>query len=79
MSTPSLSASRTRNESTSGLHGGYRCCQLCGSSLVRVQRRSIDKFVSLFHPIHRYRCSAAKCTWQGNLRAVSVIDSRIFV
>ncbi len=43
-------------------------CGACQGSLIRMPRRPIDRFISLFVPVHRYRCSRFQCQWIGNLR-----------
>ena len=45
-----------------------RSCPKCRSALQRVWRRPIDRFVSLFVPVHRFRCEKFVCQWAGNLR-----------
>ncbi len=45
-----------------------RCCPLCGATLVRTPRRLIDRLLSHFMPILRYRCERFLCQWQGNMR-----------
>jgi hypothetical protein len=42
--------------------------------LLRVRRRSFDRFVSLFRPVHRYRCYLLRCSWEGNLPANELTD-----
>jgi hypothetical protein len=34
---------------------------------MRIARRPVDRFHSLFRPIHRYQCIVLECGWQGNL------------
>ena len=34
---------------------------------MRIQRRTADRFLSLFRPVHRYQCIVLECGWQGNL------------
>jgi len=43
-------------------------CPVCNCSTNRVPRRWVDLFVSLFTPLHRYRCRSMSCDWEGNLR-----------
>ena len=43
-------------------------CPLCGATLVRTPRRLIDRLLSRFTPMLRYRCERFLCQWQGNLR-----------
>jgi hypothetical protein len=42
-------------------------CPCCGSPVHRIQRRSFDRFVNFFMPVHRYRCASINCSWEGNL------------
>jgi hypothetical protein len=43
------------------------CPQCCGA-LRRVQRRPIDRLLSQWVPMRRYRCRAVACDWAGLLR-----------
>jgi hypothetical protein len=44
-----------------------RSCPQCGATLMRIHRRPIDRVVSLFKPLRRYRCTRLECEWTGNL------------
>ena len=44
-----------------------RSCPCCGGPLMRIVRRPVDRFVSLFRAVHRYQCIVLECGWQGNL------------
>jgi hypothetical protein len=44
---------------------------LCTGSVDRIRRRPIDRIVSLFVPVQRYRCLNLACGWEGNLRPVA--------
>lgn len=48
----------------------YRpACPACGGTgLARVRRRPIDRLLSLFVRLRRFRCTCVECQWQGNLR-----------
>lgn len=57
-------------------------CPRCHSEVCRAPRRFVDSVLSLFIAVHRYRCGAMGCSWEGNLRvrdvhtkAVSDIDA----
>lgn len=50
-------------------------CPKCRSALHRVWRRPFDRFISLFVPVHRFRCEQFACQWSGNLR-VSVKSAK---
>jgi len=41
-------------------------CPLCNDELRRTWRRPVDRFASLFLPLHRYRCGNFSCQWEGN-------------
>jgi transposase-like protein len=41
-------------------------CPHCGRATYRVRRRQIDKLLSLFVPLRRFRCG--HCGWEGNRR-----------
>jgi hypothetical protein len=43
-------------------------CPVCNASTHRISRRFIDRLLSIFMPVRRYRCQSMKCTWEGNLR-----------
>jgi hypothetical protein len=43
-------------------------CPRCKRSVYRVHRHFLDHMVNLFVPVWRFRCSAADCDWEGNLR-----------
>lgn len=44
----------------------YVCVQ-CRGNLIRIPRRPIDRFWSLFTPVQRFRCNQFSCQWIGNL------------
>ncbi|MGV0950476.1 MAG: hypothetical protein ACOYB3_07350 [Azonexus sp.] len=47
-------------------------CPACGAhSLNRVQRRFVDRLLSLFGRVRRYRCYAFNCQWEGNLNVAN--------
>jgi predicted RNA-binding Zn-ribbon protein involved in translation (DUF1610 family) len=47
----------------------FHACPDCGGSVLRIKRRRRDRILSaLFGPMHRFRCEALGCTWEGNLR-----------
>jgi hypothetical protein len=35
--------------------------------VLRVHRRLVDRFYSLYRPVFRYQCTSLECGWQGNL------------
>jgi len=44
-------------------------CPMCAEGyLIRVRRRVVDRLLSLFVLVHRYRCPCFSCQWEGNLR-----------
>ena len=45
------------------------CCPICGEIPDRIRRRAIDRALSLFVPVHRYRCINPLCGWEGNHRS----------
>jgi hypothetical protein len=51
-----------------------RPCPCCGAHLERLQRRTLDGFISLAVPVHRYRCRA--CQWAGRLRLPASLGNR---
>lgn len=42
-------------------------CPACGAPLERVHRHLLDRWISVFRSVHRYRCTAAACGWEGVL------------
>jgi hypothetical protein len=40
-------------------------CPHCGGELQRVHRHSIDRVISVFVPVRRYRCTNRECNWSG--------------
>lgn len=46
-----------------------KSCPKCRSTLHRVWRRPVDRFISLLVPVHRFRCEHFMCQWTGNMRA----------
>lgn len=44
-----------------------RHCPACGAPLDRVHRHVVDRWVSLFRSVHRYRCVDPACGWEGVL------------
>lgn len=44
-------------------------CPRCGErDLIRVHRRFIDRLLSVFVRLRRFRCAQFQCQWEGNLR-----------
>jgi hypothetical protein len=57
---------------------GYRvlgtaepACPLCGMALRRVKRRIRDRVLSVFRPVHRFRCEMLGCGWHGLMTVIS--------
>lgn len=47
---------------------GVPACPVCGSlGLIRIHRRPIDRLLSLFVNVYRFRCQQFECQWEGNL------------
>ena len=40
-------------------------CPRCDGSLYRIHRTGIDRLISLYVPVRRYRCRADGCRWSG--------------
>jgi uncharacterized protein with PIN domain len=49
------------------LESESRHCPLCNGAIKRIPRRFIDRLLSMFSPVHRYRCRSMRCGWEGNL------------
>jgi hypothetical protein len=46
----------------------YACPMCGGHGLVRIRRRFIDRILSVFIRLRRFRCTHSECQWVGNLR-----------
>lgn len=49
------------------LGGVHHHCPACGAELERAHRSPLDRWVSLFRSVHRYRCTGVACGWEGLL------------
>lgn len=47
---------------------GGPACPRCNRPACRIQRRLVDRLISYFVPVRRYRCRSMGCGWEGNLR-----------
>ena len=52
---------------------GGQSCPLCNAALLRTARRPIDRFLSRFVAVQRYRCVSFTCQWEGNFRTSSLV------
>lgn len=43
-------------------------CPVCHGPVYRVPRRALDRFISLFAEVRRFRCMSPTCVWEGNVR-----------
>ena len=43
-------------------------CPRCDGDLIRIRRRPIDRLISLFVSVRRFRCVTLGCNWEGNMR-----------
>jgi hypothetical protein len=43
-------------------------CPACGDIVSRIPRRPIDRILSVFVSMRRYRCPNVLCVWEGNVR-----------
>lgn len=75
-----MTHSSTETPAPSGRH-----CPECGGTLVREHRHALDRWVSLFRTVHRYRCTNAACHWHGLMgrlpdepRLLAVVAGRLF-
>ena len=57
-------------ESEFGDYIGVRklMCPNCDAKLIRTPRRPMDRLLSLFIPLQRFRCTHFQCQWVGNIR-----------
>ncbi len=49
-------------------------CPRCGGYALRIRRRRVDRLISIFKPVQRYKCQQYNCSWQGN---IGVSDDRL--
>ena len=40
-------------------------CPKCGGGIHRIHRTAVDRLVSLYVPVRRYRCESEACRWRG--------------
>lgn len=40
-------------------------CSRCGAPAKRIHRKTLDRLVNVFVPVHRYICSNPDCRWRG--------------
>ena len=45
-----------------------RKCPACAGYAIRVNRRFVDRVISLIAPVQRYQCQNFQCQWQGNIK-----------
>ena len=64
---PAAATEPARPQPRNGSFRG-RACPLCSGVTERVSRHFIDRLLSLFMPVSRYRCRSSSCTWEGALR-----------
>ena len=70
---PSMSAN---SRSHAGTVSAFKCPKCGEPGLIRIRRRLIDRFLSLFVKRRRFQCYAFQCRWQGNLKQWRVIKLR---
>src|SRR5205823_585981 len=51
-------------------------CPLCGERLVRMRRRSVDRLLSVFFRVYRFRCVNFQCQWEGSVRRSKIAPLR---
>lgn len=68
-----MSTISTTSDGKAGKYAGRgharRTCPRCNGTAYRVPRRFVDVCLSLVYPVHRFRCDANGCDWEGNMRA----------
>lgn len=63
--TPVIQANASSHYDYSDSH----TCPMCGAcDLIRIRRRPIDRIMSMFVRLRRYRCTHSGCQWKGNIR-----------
>ena len=45
-----------------------RACPCCSGTTERVARHFLDRLLSVFIPVSRYRCTTPACSWEGVLQ-----------
>jgi hypothetical protein len=48
-------------------------CPACGSDMVYIPRRVIDRLLHWMRPVQRYRCTGFKCGYEGNRRSHKLV------
>lgn len=60
---------------------GVPLCPRCNGALIRIQRRPIDRLISVFVPVDRFRCAGRNgkpdCSWSGNLPMQEAHDDQV--
>jgi transposase-like protein len=52
-------------------------CPRCKSPTYRIRRKRMDRFISNFIPVQRYKCESFKCNWSGIVRQPRLSESRV--
>ena len=60
---------------TSDVGLSTQTCPRCACRLIRMGRRPLDRLISLFVLVHRYRCPGFSCRWEGCLRVADPSES----
>jgi hypothetical protein len=63
---PATGVDQIVEEGDTGNRRAPRCPE-CGSGLIRVRRRPVDRLLSAFVPVRRFRCSGMQCVYEGNV------------
>ena len=53
---------------SSGARLRGRACPCCGGTAERVARHFLDRLLSVFISVSRYRCKNTACSWEGVLQ-----------
>lgn len=65
-----------RRDCTSGHGASLPVCPRCRGLTYRIPRRALDRLISWFVPVRRYRCRSMNCHWEGNLRSLLPREGR---
>ena len=65
------------NPSANTAETSRHTCPTCGEPLLRIPRRAVDRLLSLFSPVHRYRCRNHSCRWQGNISVQNTSEEKV--
>ena len=52
-------------------------CPVCGGPVEKLHRHALERFISIFYSVHRYRCTRVGCGWEGAMHRDGSVSSTI--